>query len=270
MSNKRPSTLEILKLLEGSNCGECRLPTCMAFAALVYQGQRKLAECSRLKPADAHRLAENLSPESTADWNGIDAMQILQARFEGLDLTTRAERLGGWMCGDRLAFHCLGRVFELDPKGGLHSQSHVNPWLHVPMLSYVLDGRGADPTGDWVRFEELERGKSWIRFFQHACEAVLGRLADADPDLLLDILNLFAAQRELPGFEAKHSFLLRPLPKLPFVFAFQPADEDFPAAMAVYLDRTADRNLDPESIFRLGNGMAEMFRRIALRHGCEI
>ncbi len=243
----------------------------MAFASQVYQGQRQLDECPRLDPAVLSRLGGKLAAGSEAPWSGEEALSKYQARFgKGVDLAGRAEKLGGWMRAGRLVFHCLGKVFELDREGELHSDCHQNPWLQVPMLSYVLDSAAKDASGDWVRFAELKGVSSWVRFFEHSCVQPLLEMARQDPVLLQDILQLFAAQTGLDGFEADASFLLLPLPKIPFLFTYQAPDHEFPEGFAVYLDRTAEDNLDPESLFRLGRGLAEMFRRIACRHGLPL
>ena len=270
MPDDRPlSTLDILNLLEKSNCRECGVPTCMAFAALVYQGQRSIGECPRLAPEVVKRVEGRLPDRDRAEDMGQEALDKLLARFkEGFGgLAGRAEKLGGWMRDQRLAFHCLGKLFEVDSQGGLHSECHQNPWLYVPLLSYVLDSAAEEPAGDWVRFEELKGVSAWVRFFEHSCHKPILELTEEDPDLILDILHLFAAEENLAGFEADSTFLLRPLPKVPFLFTYQPPEEEFPASVSVLLDRTAEVNLDPESLFRLGHGMAQMFKKIAVRHG---
>jgi len=262
------NVLEILKVLERSNCGECRKPSCMAFATAVLQGQSRLEDCPRLDAETLAELQKSLGERpAAADWNGADALGELRARFGGVDLAARAERLDGFMQDGRLAFHCLGKLFALDQGGGLHSDCHQNPWLHVPLLAYVLDSAGRRPAGDWARFAELKPARPWERFFAHRCEAPLLELAGSDPDLMLDILDLFASRRDIAGFEADQTFLLLPLPKVPFLFAYHRPEEGLPANMSVYLERSAEVNLDPESLFRLGSGMAQMFARIAARHG---
>jgi CO dehydrogenase/acetyl-CoA synthase gamma subunit (corrinoid Fe-S protein) len=40
--------MEIFKLLDKSNCRKCNKPTCLAFAAAVFQGQKRLDECPQL------------------------------------------------------------------------------------------------------------------------------------------------------------------------------------------------------------------------------
>ena len=42
------NAMEIFKLLNKSNCRECKEATCLAFAAAVFQGRRKLNECPHL------------------------------------------------------------------------------------------------------------------------------------------------------------------------------------------------------------------------------
>jgi ArsR family metal-binding transcriptional regulator len=47
-SYERPKILEILKLLPRTNCKECGLATCMAFADSLAKGKKELGECPPL------------------------------------------------------------------------------------------------------------------------------------------------------------------------------------------------------------------------------
>jgi hypothetical protein len=266
-ASKALSVLDLLQLLDRSNCGECREATCLAFAAAVLRGEQQLDQCPRLTPEAIAGLAGRLAQRPAQEWTGEDALRAIRKRFQGLDLAARAERLGGFMQADRLVIHCLGKVFQIDRQAGLHSDCHQNPWLHVPLLSYVLDSAGRVPAGQWARFAELGPARPWARFFAHRCEQPLEELAARDPALLLDIFDLFAARRQVAGFEADATFLLLPLPRVPFLFAYREPQADLPGGLSVFIDRTAEVNLDPESLFRLGSGMAQMFARIAERHG---
>ena len=40
--------LDLYKILDKSNCRQCRLPSCMAFAVAVIQGSKRLADCPSL------------------------------------------------------------------------------------------------------------------------------------------------------------------------------------------------------------------------------
>jgi len=44
-------------------------------------------------------------------------------------------------------------------------------------------------------------------------------------------------------------------------------EEGLGSSLNVYFDETADKNLDAGSVFSLGVGLAQMFGKIALRHG---
>ena len=48
----KPTVLEVFKLLPRTNCGECGVPSCMAFAAKLAQGEAGLDECPPLQSPD--------------------------------------------------------------------------------------------------------------------------------------------------------------------------------------------------------------------------
>ena len=39
------NAMEIFKILPRNNCRDCRVPTCLAFAAAVFKGEKSLEEC---------------------------------------------------------------------------------------------------------------------------------------------------------------------------------------------------------------------------------
>jgi ArsR family metal-binding transcriptional regulator len=45
---EKPKVLEVMKLLPCTNCRECGVPTCMAFAARLSEGKATLEECPGL------------------------------------------------------------------------------------------------------------------------------------------------------------------------------------------------------------------------------
>lgn len=44
-----PSPIEVQKLLPGTNCKECGLPSCMAFAIKLLKGEKSVSQCPPLK-----------------------------------------------------------------------------------------------------------------------------------------------------------------------------------------------------------------------------
>ncbi len=56
------SAMDIYKLLPQSNCGDCNLPTCMAFAMQVASKQASLDECPHVSDQAIEELAEASAP----------------------------------------------------------------------------------------------------------------------------------------------------------------------------------------------------------------
>jgi hypothetical protein len=61
------SPIEIYKVLPKTNCRECLAPTCMAFAAAVAQGQKRLADCPYLDDDAIARLGDSTETRSPAE-----------------------------------------------------------------------------------------------------------------------------------------------------------------------------------------------------------
>lgn len=266
-----PSALDILKVLDRSNCRECGLPTCLAFAAQVARGTRRLHECPRVDPEVAASLGGSIEVDRSGEEAQLRRLAALKAAIAGVDFEDAAARLGGVAQGDRIEIPMLGRIFELDRKGELHSQCHVNTWVHVPLLHYVGAAKGTAPTGDWVHFAELEGSVDWHRFFAHRCEEALAALADEHPTLLADVMRLLHAKP--PGGElaarapkADWSLLLRPLPKVPILVCYWHEDGEFGSQLSLLFDRSLGDNLPAESVWALTRGIVEMCRRVIRRH----
>ena len=61
MPQKQRTTVDILKVLDKSNCKECGSPTCLAFAALVVQGKKTLRDCPHLSEEAIEALGGRVS-----------------------------------------------------------------------------------------------------------------------------------------------------------------------------------------------------------------
>jgi len=117
----------------------------------------------------------------------------------------------------------------------------------APFLNYVLYGKGLDSTGDWRSFRELADGRERYPLFQKRCEEQMKQVD--------------------PRFQSDISVVLHPLPKVPIMVCYWLPEEGMQSSLNVFFDQTADKNLDIGSIYSLGNGLAQMFTRLARRHG---
>lgn len=260
------NAMEIFQLLDKSNCRECGEKTCLAFAGAVFTGRRQLAQCPRI---DAETLAgfSGDTAGGSAFEEGLETMQALQAKIAEIDLAAAAERIGADFAGGRLTLKVLGKNFSVDTKGKLYADIHINPWVAVPFFSYVFDSKGLPPSGDWMSFRELKDGMPRYALFQKRCEWAMKKVADTYTDLFDDLVHIFSGRQVEEQFKSDISVVLHPLPRIPMMVCYWKPEDGLESSLNVFFDRVADDNLEIGSVFSLGVGMAQMFEKLALRHG---
>jgi len=261
------NAMEIFQLLDMSNCRECGEKTCLAFAGAVFQGQRKLAECPKLDRETIERFSGDVQNQNTAEQTRDEYLKQLKREIAGHDLAAAADRVGATFSGNKLTLKVLGKDFSVDTEGHLYADIHINPWVVVPFLSYVLYGKGLPVAGNWVSFRELKDGQERYPLFQKRCEAPMKRVADIYTNLFDDLVHIFSAKQVEEQFESDISVVLQPLPKVPIMICYWRPEDGLKSSLNVFFDETADENLDIGSVFTLGAGLAQMFGKLALRHG---
>jgi len=194
-------------------------------------------------------------------------MQMLQDRVAQSDLAAAAKRIGADYSGGRLTLKVLGKNFSVDTRGQLYADIHVNSWVVAPFFSYVLSGKGLPASGNWVSFRELKDGKERYALFQKRCEEPMKKVADTYPDLFNDLVHIFSGRQVDEQFESDISVVLHPLPRIPMMICYWKPEDGLASSLNLFFDKIADDNLDIGSVFSLGAGMAQMFEKLALRHG---
>ncbi|MCG6910234.1 MAG: DUF3786 domain-containing protein [Deltaproteobacteria bacterium] len=262
------NVMEIFKYLEKSNCRECGEKTCLAFAGAVFQGRKTIDQCPRL-PAEVTALfaRDDDDTEQGADERQVAFLKKMATEIGRLDLSEAAARAGGRFDGDKLTLKVLGKDFSVNAEMKFITQLHVNPWILGPFLDYVIYGDGVIPNGSWVSYRELAEGKERYPLFQKRCEAALKRIADTYTDLFDDLVHIFDGKRVAEAFESDISVVLHPLPKVPIMICYWRPEEGMASDMNLFFDRSADRNLKNGTAFTLGAGLAQMFEKLAVRHG---
>ena len=259
--------MEILKLLDKSNCKKCNKPTCMAFAAAVFQGQKQLDECPHLDQETLERYGGKTAAAVPLDQDMWDLIEKIKADISAIDLGSAAQRLGEKFSDEKLTVKCLGKDFSVDTKGNITTDIHVHPWIAVPVLNYITSGAGVPVSGKWVPFRELEGGKKWYRLFGQRCEKPLKQVADTYTDLFEDMIHLFNGRQVENHYTSDISLVLHPLPKVPILICYWKPEDDLDSDLNLFFDSTAEANLNIESIYTLGAGLVIMFEKLALRHG---
>ncbi|HIJ39761.1 MAG TPA: DUF3786 domain-containing protein [Deltaproteobacteria bacterium] len=264
------SVIEILKLLDKSNCRNCGEKTCFAFSAAVLKGQKKLSKCTHLDPLVIQRYADQEGRQPGLAQDRAEAVKLLRQRISSIDLSEAARRLGEKYADGKLTIKCMGKDFSVDAAGNITTDIHVNHWVTMPILCYITDGAGVPASGRWVPFRELKGGTDWFRLFNQMCEKPLKKIADTYTDLFEDMLHIFSAKQVKNVYDSDISIVLHPLPKVPILICYWRPDDGLESSLHIFFDETADRNLTIESIYTLAAGLLNMFKKIALTHGVAL
>ncbi len=264
------NAMQIFELLDKSNCRQCGEKTCLAFAGAVFTGRKNLDQCPQLDPEIVQRFSRACAKCNADEKEGQPYLKKLQSELAKRDLAAAAKRIGARFAGNRLTLKVLGKDFSVDAAGRLASDIHVNPWVGVPFLNYVLYGKGLPPSGNWVPFRELKGGQERNALFRKRCEGALKKVADTHPGLFDDLVHLFSARRVPEQFESDISVVLHPLERFPLMICYWMPEDDLGSSLNLFFDRTADENLDIGSIFTLAVGLAQMLAKLALRHGFRL
>lgn len=258
--------LEIYKILPQTNCGQCFLPSCLAFSAAVISGEKKLADCPFIKEVATLNVTPNVVTTEPYEIMRNEKIILLQKRVADMDLPSLAAPLGGKMTGDKLVISCLGKEFFVAESGKVTSECHTHAGLTIPLLSYIIKSDGNNTTGNWVPFRELKDGPPMSALFEQRGEKRLQKLADSHTELFDDLVSMFSGTREENIFASDISVVLYPLPKLPVLICYWKPEEDLGSKLNIFFDATADCHLTIESIFELTIGMVMMFEKIARKH----
>ncbi len=259
--------MEIFKLLNGSNCRECNEKTCLAFAVAVFKEKKPIHACPYLEKEVIERYGGAIEKPNTIDEYKAEAIEELKQKISLTDLSEAAKRLGTGFFNNKLTIKIFGKEFSVDTKGGISSEVHINAYMVVPALNYILNASGKAPQGNWITFRELKGGPSRYAHFQQRCEKPLKRVADTYTDLFKDMLEIFDGKQIVSNIDSDISIILYPLPLFPIMVCYWKPEEGLESALHIYFDSTSDDNLDIESNYTLNEGVALMFEKIALRHG---
>ncbi|MBI4964979.1 MAG: DUF3786 domain-containing protein [Desulfomonile tiedjei] len=261
------NAMEIFKILPKTNCRDCRVPTCFAFAAAVFKGDKGLEECVHIPKANLETFSVQNSQSRTLDREQEQALAQLKRKIAGVDLGSSAARLGASFSEEKLAVKCLGKDFHVDSQGNVTSDCHVHGWVTIPLLNYVVGCSGKPVSGNWVPMRELKNGATWARLFGQRCEKPLKQVADTHTDLFEHMIQIFSAKSAPNAFNSDIAVILHPLPRIPMLICYWKPDDGMESSLNVFFDDTAEDNLVVDSLYTLATGLVMMFEKIAVTHG---
>jgi len=262
---KALTPLEIYKLLPQNNCKCCMLPSCLAFAAAVVGGQKRLSDCPDLSKESIEKLSATLQKRSTMEPQQAEFVDRLFKKIAKIDLAVVARERGASYANGVITISSLGKEFHVESGGQMKSSCHIIPWVQAPILSYICNDNHQQISGQWISFREIKGGIDWRGLFQSRCETPLKLLADSHPELFGDLIDLFLGQT-VEGFDADIALVLHPLPHIPICICYQAADGDLESDLNIFFDRCCAVNLHIKSLYTLCAGLVKMFEQIAVHH----
>lgn len=260
------NTVEILTLLDKSNCRKCNEKTCLAFAAAVFKGQRQLSDCPKLSADIIETYGGNITKRKTLEEDMDAALNELKQTITTIDLSARATAVGGTFANGKLTLKIFGKDFHIYSDGRLDSDIHVNPWLTGPVLTYIINC-SVPVSGQWIPFRELKSGLAWDGLYQQRGEKPLQKIADTYPEFFEDLIHLFNGRPTDSQHESDISTVLHPLPNFPISICYWKPDDGLESDLTVFYDKTAEDNLTIGGIYALIVGIVRMFEKLSLRHG---
>lgn len=258
--------LELYKHLPKTNCGDCGIATCLAFAAAVIKDEKRLSDCRHLVRDAVARLEGRIGRQVNIESIREEQLKELRKKIVTIDIGSRAKLLGASSNGRTITIKCLGKDFEVDGQGHVASQCHTHAWFSLPLLDYILHSQGKDIAGRWVPFRELQNGKTWNPLFEQRCEKPLKLIADAYSDLFADLVTMFSGSSSYNSFDSDIAVVLYPFPKVPVLIRYWKPEEGMESKLHLFFDDTAETNLHIDSLFTLGTGLVRMFEKIMHRH----
>jgi len=260
------NVMQVFALLDKSNCRKCGEKTCLAFAAAVFKGEKQLSDCPTVSSSVLEQYGVGTPKKCLAEERD-DEFDLLRHKVASLDLHEAAARTGGTCSDDMLTLKVLGKDFSIDSTGHLYSSIHMNHWVTVPFLIYILNCRGDEVGNEWMSFREISGGKEKYPLFKKRCEEVLKQVADSHTDLFDDLVHLFQGRQVSSLFDSDISVVLPLLPKVPLAICYWKPDDGLASSLNVFFDRSVDFNLGADGAFSLGAGIAQMLEKITQSHG---
>ena len=234
--------------------------------AQSFRSKGKLQDCPQLPKNIVDQLSGEIETHPPFE-PGLKYVEKLKSEVASLDLAAAAAGTGGIFSDNKLTLKVLGKDFSVDTQGNMSTAIHINPWIAVPFLNYILYGAGLPVAHKWVSLRELHDGRERYPLFRRQCEEPLKLVADSYTALFDDIVQLFSGRQVAKQFDSDISVVLQPLPKVPILICYWLPEEGMDSNLLVFFDETADRNLDTDSVFTLGVGLAHMITKLARKHG---
>ena len=245
--------LDIYKRLPRNNCGECPALTCMSFAVKLSKRELSASECPGLDEQSKKEIDAMLF--DTGDWKERRTEELFN-EISQINFSAIAEGIGAICEKDLLKIKYMGREIILSHSG---FKTALGIWDKLLVLMYIKNSGSSLLSGKWTAFRDLKNGLIRASGFNAVCERSLAKIFEDDREELLNRLTAMGAEK-VTGFSTEYSYVVHPLPKIPFLILLWPGEEDFGADCKALLDSTATEFLDVEALLYLGQALSRAIK----------
>ena len=262
-------------ILPKTNCKDCGLSTCLAFAAKVVAEHLPLSQCPHLDPDGIADVQKALDEQyDSGKWKkrdmAEDALEWARQRAASMEIKDLEPRIGG------RTVNMEGRTVLLLPyflehiiitADGMEKEKggELTRLEQTFLYNHLAQGGILKPTGKWTGFQELPNTVSKIKSMRDHVEKPLVECFSGRIKELKEISKQNGAADVSDTFGSSGTALrFDPLPRLPVLLLFWDADEEFDAECRLLFDETVTEHLDIESILFLSERLKDL-----LIHGAD-
>jgi len=263
-------------VLPKTNCGECGVPTCMAFATKVILEKEPLGDCPHVVPDVLTEIQPQLDAQQ-AEGIGVrkdpiaEALAWARERATSMVLADLPDRIDGTLTqsddGATVTvpyFDTTVAIRDVETLSITRTDGEeLDPWEQVLLLNHLAQGGSAPPAGKWIGLEQLPNSTSKTASLREHVEEPLAAHFQGRPDDLRAAAAPYT--RDVPAQDlptADVVLLFRPLPRVPLALLFWDADPDegFEPRIKVLYDETVNDHLDIESIVFLAEQLRDRLK----------
>lgn len=256
-------------VLPQTNCRDCGLLSCLAFAAKVVSEGLPLRHCPHLEQDVLGKVQEELDAQyASGKWKkrdvAEDALVWARQRAASMRIEDLEERIGGRLVDkngqNQLELPYFQGIVEIGPSGMKNQDNtELSRLEQVFLYNHLAQGGSREPTGTWKGFQELPNTVSKVKsMHEHVEKALIGCFSGKLESLKAMARNLGAIDRTDAFASADAALLFHPLPRVPVLLVFWDQEEGFAAEARLLFDETVTEHLDIESILFLSERLAEL------------
>lgn len=239
--------IEIYKRLPKTNCGQCGVSTCMAFAQKVKKSQARLSGCPFMA---AEATSGGQQPSQAPAFSTYEQVsQELEKEAAGVNFRETAEAVGGTYESvngrESIVLKMIGTAYELRRDGLYRNNEYCNDaWAKIIICDYVRRQGRKPLTGEWIPLGLFPNAASLVKAFQNNAQKEIAA------SFKRDLVRLKQRCTELGGSEtesqvkADYVCQFDLLPHLPLYLSFWASDDEFDADCKLLFDSSAEDHID--------------------------